>query len=211
MSGPWLISYVVLWGLVLFQGAVIFVLLRQLGIMYMGSAPGVNRDGIAPGERAPEFALPDAAGGLVSLAGFAGRPLLLIFGSTACAPCRGLIPDLNAFARERAAELQVLYLSRGEPEETRRFIEELDVRVPVAVHPDMALPDQYKARVTPFAFVIDGEGIVRAKGLANNRDHLEALLRVANESERAARRSPPQAEARTAQPVQEARTTGAPR
>jgi len=190
MSGPWLVSYVVLWGLVLFQGAVIFVLLRQLGLMYMGTAQGVSRDGLAAGERAPEFTLADPAGRPVSLAGFAGRPLLLIFGSTACAPCRGLIPDLNAVARERAAELQVLYLSRGEAEETQRFIEELDVRVPVAVHPDMALPDQYKARVTPFAFVIDAEGIVRAKGLSNNRDHLEALLRVANdESRRAARRS----------------------
>ena len=190
MSGPWLVSYVVLWGLVLFQGAVIFVLLRQLGLMYMGTAQGVSRDGLAAGERAPEFTLPDPAGRPVSLAGFAGRPLLLVFGSTTCAPCRGLIPDLNAFARERAAELQVLYLSRGEADETRLFIEELDVRVPVAVHPDMALPDQYKARVTPFAFVIDGEGIVRAKGLSNNRDHLEGLLRVANdESRRAARRS----------------------
>ena len=190
MSGPWLVSYVVLWGLVLFQGAVIFVLLRQLGLMYMGTAQGVSRDGLAAGARAPEFTLPDPAGRPVSLAGFAGRPLLLVFGSTTCAPCRGLIPDLNAFARERAAELQVLYLSRGEAEETRRFIEELDVRVPVAVHPDMALPDQYKARVTPFAFVIDAEGIVRAKGLSNNRNHLEALLRVANdESRRAARRS----------------------
>ena len=204
MSGVWLASYIVLWGVVLFQGLVIFVLLRQLGIMYLGSAPGVNRDGITPGERAPEFTLPDPAGRPVSLADFRGRALLLVFGSTTCTPCRGLIPDLNAVARERAAELQALYLSRGEAAETRRFIEELDVRVPVAVHADMALPDQYRARVTPFAFVIDAEGIVRAKGLANNRAHLEALLRLANdESARAARRS--RNGARATQPAQEAR------
>ena len=204
MSGPWLVSYIVLWGVVLFQGAVIFVLLRQLGLMYMGSAQGVGRDGLAPGERAPEFALPDLAGRLVSQADFRGQPLLLVFGSTACAPCRGLIPDLNAVARERAAELQVLYLSRGDLEETQRFVDELDVRVPVALHPDHELPDKYKARVTPFAFVIDGEGIVRAKGLANNRDHLEQLLRMAKEEiEREARRN--RNGARTAQPdMQEA-------
>ena len=181
MSGPWLASYIVLWAVVLFQGAAIFVLLRQLGLMYMGSAQGVGRDGLAPGERAPDFALPDLTGGLISLTEPRGLPLLLIFGSTTCAPCRGLIPDLNAFARERAAELQVLYLSRGNLEETRRFVDELDVRVPVAIHPDHELPDKYKARVTPFAFVIDGEGTVRAKGLANNRDHLEQLLRMATE------------------------------
>jgi methylamine dehydrogenase accessory protein MauD len=205
MSGPWLASYIVLWGVVLFQGAVIFVLLRQLGLMYMGSAQGVARDGLAAGERAPEFTLPDLAGRLVPLADFRGRPLLLVFGSTTCAPCRGLIPDLNVFARERAAELQVLYLSRGEADETQRFVSELDVRVPVAIHPDHELPDKYKARVTPFAFVIDAEGVVRAKGLANNRDHLEQLLRMAKqESERGARRG--RNGTRAAQPeAQEAR------
>jgi methylamine dehydrogenase accessory protein MauD len=205
MSGPWLASYIVLWGVVLFQGAIIFVLLRQLGLMYMGSAQGVARDGLAAGERAPEFALPDLAGRLVSLADFRGRPLLLVFGSTTCAPCRGLIPDLNVFTRERAAELQVLYLSRSEPEETQRFVSELDVRVPVAIHSDHELPDKYKARVTPFAFVIDAEGVVQAKGLANNREHLEQLLRMAKqESERGARQG--RNGTRAAQPdAQEAR------
>ncbi len=204
MSGLWLASYVVLWGVVLLQGAVIFVLLRQLGLMYLGSAQGVARDGLAAGERAPDFNLPDLAGGLVSLAGFRGRQLLLVFGSTTCAPCRSLMPDLNVFARERAAELQVLYLSRGGLEETQRFVDELEVRAPVAVHSDHELPDKYKARVTPFAFVIDGEGIVRAKGLANNRDHLEQLLRMAKEEiERGPKRS--RNGARATQPVQEAR------
>jgi methylamine dehydrogenase accessory protein MauD len=181
MSGPWLASYIVLWAVVLFQGGVIFILLRQLGMMYMGSAQGVGRDGIAAGEPAPDFSLPDPAGRLVSLGDFRGRPLLLIFGSTACAPCRGLIPDLNVFAREHDADLQTLYLSRGEPDETRRFIQEVDIRVPVAVHSDSELPDKYKARVTPFAFLVDAEGVVRAKGLANNRSHLDMLLRAAKD------------------------------
>ena len=35
----------VLWAVVLFQGVVIFVLLRQLRIMYLGTAQGVARDG----------------------------------------------------------------------------------------------------------------------------------------------------------------------
>ncbi len=73
----------------------------------------------------------------------------------------------------------MLFLSRGEAEETRRFASESNVHVPIAIHPDGALPDKYKARVSPFAFLIDGEGIIRAKGLANNRSHLEMLLDMA--------------------------------
>ena len=34
----------------------------------------------------------------------------------------------------------------------------------------------FRVRVTPFGFIIDPEGIVRAKGLLNSRDHIEILL-----------------------------------
>lgn len=181
MSGPWLVSYIALWTVVLFQGVVIFLLLRQLGVIYLGTAQGVARDGLPLGRRAPDFALPDLDGRPTSLAGFRGLPLLLIFGSATCAPCRTLIPDLNVFARERRDDLRVLFLCRGGVQEARRFAGEVDVQVPVAVHPDEQLPDQYKTRVTPFAFLVDGEGMIRAKGLANNREHLELLLRMARE------------------------------
>lgn len=176
MSGIWLGSYIALWAVVLFQGAVIFMLLRQLGIIYLGTAQGVARDGLSAGARAPDFTLPDLDGRTVTLGDFRGLPLLLVFGSASCAPCRSLMPDLNAIADERREAVRVLFLCRGGADEARRFARETDVRVPVAVHPDEELPDQYRARVTPFAFLIDAEGIVRGKGLANNRAHLEMLL-----------------------------------
>lgn len=176
MSGPWLVSYIALWAVVLFQGLVIFILLRQLGVIYLGTAQGVAGDGLSPGERAPEFALPDLDGREVALSGFRGLPLLLVFGSPSCGPCKALVPDLETFAAEKREQLRVLFLSRGEIEDAQRFAKEQDVRVPVAVHPDESLAEQYKVRVTPFAFLIDAEGVVRAKGLANNRAHLDMLV-----------------------------------
>lgn len=181
MSGAWLVSYIVLWAVVLFQALVIFILLRQLGVMYLGTARGVAHDGLPVGERAPHFNLPTLERRSISLADFRGLPLLLVFGSPDCTPCRRLIPDLNVFARERAAEVSVLFLSRGGVEESRRFVSEHDVQVPVATFPDEGLADKYKARVTPFAFLIDGEGVIQAKGLANNREHLDMLVRVGKE------------------------------
>lgn len=181
MSGVWLASYIVLWAVVLFQGVAIFLLLRQIGMMFLGTAQGVADDGLPLGKKAPDFALPDLEGRTVSLTDFRGLPVLLIFGSANCTPCRGLIPDLNVFAGERQDELRVLFLSRGNVEEARRFMQEMDAHVPVAVHPDSALADSYQARVTPFAFLLDGEGIIRAKGLANNREHLDLLLRMAKQ------------------------------
>ena len=179
MSGPWLASYIVLWGVVLFQGVAIFVLLRQLGIMYLGTAQGVARDGLAPGSKAPDFIVEGIDGRPLSLAGYRGRSLLLVFGSPTCGPCRALIPDLHQFAAERAAEIDVLFLSHGTTDDARRLAQELEIHVPVASHPDESLAEKYKARVTPFAFLIDGEGVVRAKGLANNHAHLEMLVQMA--------------------------------
>jgi methylamine dehydrogenase accessory protein MauD len=181
MSGAWLVSYIVLWGLVLFQGLVIFVLLRQLGVMYLGTAQGVAHDGLPVGESAPGFTVRGLEGQDISLADFRGRSLLLVFGSPDCVPCRRLIPDLNVFARERAVEAHVLFLSRGNEEDSRGFANENDVQVPVAILSDDELAGKYRARVTPFAFLIDGEGVIRAKGLANNREHLEMLVRMAKE------------------------------
>jgi methylamine dehydrogenase accessory protein MauD len=179
VSGVWLASYIALWAVVLFQGLVIFILLRQLGVIYLGTAQGVAGDGLSPGERAPEFTLPNLDGREVTLSGFRGQPLLMVFGSPSCGPCKTLMPDLQAFAAEKSATLRVLFLSRGDVEDARRFAQEQHVQVPVAVHPDERLAEQYKVRVTPFAFVIDGDGVVRAKGLANNRAHLDALLQQA--------------------------------
>lgn len=178
MSGVWLASYIALWAIVLFQGVVIFVLLRQLGVIYLGTAQGVANDGLDVGHAAPDFSLTKLDGSSVSLSSFQAKPLILIFGSPTCAPCRGLIPDLNAFARDRANELGVLFLSRGDEESARRLADELSIEVPVASHPDEKLPDAYEARVTPFGFLVDEQGVIRAKGLANNREHLELLLRA---------------------------------
>ena len=143
MSGIWLASYIALWAVVLFQGVVIFVLLRQLGVIYLGTAQGVANDGLDVGHAAPDFSLRQIDGQKISLASFQTRPLILIFGSPTCAPCRDLIPDLNLFARERAAEVGVLFLSRGDEESARRLAEELNIDVPVASHPDEQLPEAF--------------------------------------------------------------------
>ena len=40
----------------------VFLLYRQLGIMYLGSAEGVSRDGLDRGTKAPDFTVTDQYG-----------------------------------------------------------------------------------------------------------------------------------------------------
>jgi methylamine dehydrogenase accessory protein MauD len=170
-----------LWAVVLFQGVVIFLLLRQLGLMYLGTAQGIARDGLAVGKRAPQFTAVGLSGDQITLQERLSLPLLLIFGSPTCGPCKSLVPHLNEFAAERTGELHVLFLSRGSVDDARRFATEQAVHVPLAAHPDDALPDRFQARVTPFGFVIGSDGTVLAKGLVNNREHLDMLVHMAGE------------------------------
>jgi len=173
MDTPWLISYIVLWLIVLALGLLVLLLYRQLGIMYLGSAEGVSRDGLDKGATAPDFALTDQYGNPQRLSDYRGRPALLLFGSPHCSPCRTLMPQLHEWARAHP-EVGVVWLNAASEEESLKFVSELGATLPVAPYtPESKLMDRYKVRVTPFMFLLDEKGVVRAKGLANTKSGLD--------------------------------------
>jgi thiol-disulfide isomerase/thioredoxin len=57
---------------------------------------------------APAFTLPDLAGGQVSLAELRGRPVVIDFWATWCAPCERQVPVLNAFHDKYGDRIPVL-------------------------------------------------------------------------------------------------------
>jgi len=177
MEGIWLISYIVLWLFVIALGVLVLLLYRQLGIMYLGTAEGVSRDGLARGARAPEFNLTDQYGQPQRLSSYKGTPVLLLFGSPHCSPCRILLPQLHDWAKQHN-DIKVIWLNSASPEESRRFVDETGATLPVAPYsPDDNLLDKYKVRVTPFLFIVDGNGVIRAKGLVNSKGGLDMYYR----------------------------------
>jgi len=73
-------------------------------------------------------------GAPIRMAGWRGRPLLLNFWATWCAPCVVEMPLLDRFARERAPRgWQVLALAVDQPDPVRRFIAERTLTLPVAI------------------------------------------------------------------------------
>ena len=63
----------------------------------------LNRNGLPAGTRAPNFSLPDLAGGERTLADYRGRRVLLVFSDPACGPCQALAPELERLHREGEA------------------------------------------------------------------------------------------------------------
>jgi methylamine dehydrogenase accessory protein MauD len=177
MEGIWLISYIVLWALVLGLGVLVILLYRQIGIMYLGTAEGVSRDGLERGVAAPDFALTDQYGNTHRLSNYRGRPVLLLFGSPHCSPCRTLLPQLHDWA-EAHPEIAVLWLNAASSDETLKFASDTGATLPIMSYtPEDNLMDHYRVRVTPFMFFVDERGIVRSKGLVNSRGGIDLYYR----------------------------------
>lgn len=75
------------------------------------------------GEKAPSFTLPKAGGGTVSSATLAGKPYVLNFFASWCAPCRAEHPVLTAMARQGVTIVGVDY--KDKPEDMRKMLAQL--------------------------------------------------------------------------------------
>jgi cytochrome c biogenesis protein CcmG, thiol:disulfide interchange protein DsbE len=72
----------------------------------------------------PNFVLPDMAGGTLDLASYAGKPIILNFYASWCAPCRVEHPQLLQLSKDsRFVVLGVAY--RDDPAKTGAYLEEL--------------------------------------------------------------------------------------
>jgi methylamine dehydrogenase accessory protein MauD len=181
MSPWWIASYVALWTLVFLLGFLLLGALRALGLQgwrleqLEATTPSrVGRNGLKPGQAAPDFALPDVTGGEVRLRDFAGLRLLLVFTQSGCGPCHRIMPDLNRL--QTAGSVQVLVVNNGELEETRAWAARARACFPVAVQEHYSLSRRYEVFATPFTFLIDERGVIASKGIVNNRQHIGYIL-----------------------------------
>jgi methylamine dehydrogenase accessory protein MauD len=181
MNPWWLISFVALWLVVVSLGFLLLGALRALGLLRWrleqleATTPSrIGRGGLKLGQRAPDFTLPSAAGGELSLHDFADRRVFLVFTQSGCKPCHRIIPELNKLQRTEA--LQVLVVNNGELEATRQWAVETRAGFPVLAQQQLSVSRRYEMYATPFAFLIDEKGIIASRGIINNGQHIGFVL-----------------------------------
>lgn len=187
MNTALIVLNVVLLAAVLGLAFLVLGALRALGLvnwrldqLEMTRPSRLGRDGLKPGKKAPDFTLPGVGGDDVSLRDFAGRKVLLVFTQSGCGPCHDIAPELNRLHVH--GEHEVLVVNNGDQESTREWAAETKARFPVLAQEKFSVSKRYEAFATPFAFLIDEQGIVRSKGIAGSRQYLSYVLTGAGQT-----------------------------
>jgi methylamine dehydrogenase accessory protein MauD len=173
-------SNAVLWVLVLGLSIVVLALVRQVGILHERIAPVgalMLAKGLKVGELAPTLAVTDLAGKSLSVGGARtdGRTLLLMFISPTCPVCKVLLPVLKATRKSDQAAVEIVLASDGDLAEQNAFVAQngLDVFRYVVSAP---LGISYQVNRLPYAVLVGADGVLRARGIINSREHLESLF-----------------------------------
>jgi methylamine dehydrogenase accessory protein MauD len=179
------LPYIVVMQLVLtlVLAVLLFGLARQVGVLHERVAPmGAMTSDRGPevGELAPTLRAATLAGDPVTVGGpsHSGRSRLLLFVSPACPVCKKLLPIAGSFAN--AERVDIVLVGDGDVAEQRSMVGQLALEsLPYINSPQVGMA--FRVGKLPYAILIDAEGVIRAKGLVNNREHLESLL-IAEES-----------------------------
>jgi peroxiredoxin len=131
------------------------------------------------GDPAPDFELLDLTGETVRLSDYRGRPVILNFWATWCAPCRLEMPELQRAQAEFGDEGPVVLTINQEESAERvgEFFDEVGLTLPALLDSDLEVGKAYGAFFLPTTVIVDPDGRVLAihRGMIS-REQLDDYL-----------------------------------
>ena len=174
------VSNATLWLVVIALSIALLAVVRQLGVLHERIAPVgalMLAKGLKVGESAPTVVAQDLEGRSITLG--AARPderaTLIMFVSPTCPVCKTLLPALRSSLASERDWLDIILASDGETAIQREFVAAHRLSgFPYVV--SAALGIAYQVSRLPFAVLVDAQGVLRARGIVNSREHLESLF-----------------------------------
>ena len=174
------ISNAALWVVVIGLCLALLAVVRQLGVLHERIAPAgalMLAKGLKVGEPAPRITVQDLESRSLTLgaARADARATLLIFVSPTCPVCKALLPVLKSSLTSERDWLDIVLASDGESAGQREFVAAHRLgSFPYVVSAPLGIA--YQVSRLPFAALIDAQGVLRARGIVNSREHLESLF-----------------------------------
>lgn len=181
MSGIWLISYILLWILVIALVAIVLGLVRQLGMIYLRLGPEQNllatSEGLELGKPIPEFEAGEISQNRnLTIGDLKGHPSVLVFVSPSCSPCKELMPHIKEFQHQWDGKINLVLFCQGEMQPAKDFYSAYDLNTLLVIDQNGKLSETFHVRATPFAYSLDKNCIVQKRGIVNDRSGLEQLI-----------------------------------
>ena len=149
-------------------------LLRRHWLWGLGAAAAAAGAGVAWWRLQPGEALPQAVqsfwqqrfeppgGGVLDMAAFRGKPLLVNFWATWCPPCKEELPSLQTLHDIGGGDLMVIGINvRETATRVRRYVESTGLGFPVVLDPQAEMAKRYGVTAFPTTLLIAPDGRVR--------------------------------------------------
>lgn len=155
--------------------AVVLVLAKHLGALqrrFPDPREKALHQGPGIGQQAPELHHPDVrTGALITRP--PELPGLLMFVTTSCSTCAGVIPAWRSFLRANQNDLWSAVISADDELKTKEFLARTKLVSPTIASQELS--DEFGVNVTPYVLYLDDEGVVQAGGVVNGLDELESV------------------------------------
>ncbi len=164
------------WALLIGAGLLLGVglgLVILFGFDYARGSSSENEnapEAVEVGKPAPDFELQNIQGETVRLSDYRGKPVLVNFWATWCAPCKLEMPNFQKYYAKYPGQFEILAIEYGEPQDTvERFVEDMGLTFQILSDPDAKVHALYRFLGYPTSYVIDSGGVLRFQhvGLMN--------------------------------------------
>lgn len=164
-------------GLAIAVGGAAIAAVVSVAAVSSGGAPVEHRvavEGAAPAFDLPRVGAPDER---VTLADFAGRPLVVNFWASWCVPCRKEMPALEAAAERLAGRVGFVGINHQDGDAAAAdFEDDVGVTYPSGYDPDGAVARAYGVLGLPTTVLVDASGRIVARRLGEVSDDELARL-----------------------------------
>lgn len=178
MSTPFLVSYILLWGLTATFGLLLILMFRQVGLTYMPNAQRVRLQGLDIGARAPDFALTDHRGVSHDVRFGArsapGPATFVLFTLPSCGICQDLTSTLTEQS-SLAPDVRFVWVAGAPGAATSRRLATPSGWLAGGAAED-AVHAQWGVSAVPFGFVVNASGRVVDKRVVNRREDVDSAL-----------------------------------